>query len=41
MLMDLPVLLLPTASDLLTCSTSQSNKQEYIDFARASLVSIA
>jgi len=39
--MDLPVRRLPTPSDLLICSTSQSNKQEYIDLANASRASIA
>jgi len=40
-LIDLPVRLLPTASDLFICSTNQSNRHEYIDFAKASLASIA
>jgi len=41
MLIDLPVRLLPTASDLFICSTNQSNRHAYIDFAKASLASIA
>lgn len=41
MLIDLPVRRLPTASDLLICSTSHSNRLAYSDFANASLVSIA
>lgn len=39
--MDLPVRRLFIPSDLLICSTSHSNKLAYIDFAKASLVSIA
>lgn len=40
-LMDLPVRLLPKASDLFICWISQSNRQAYIDFAKASLASTA
>uniref|UniRef100_A0A2P2M4N6 Uncharacterized protein MANES_15G083100 n=1 Tax=Rhizophora mucronata TaxID=61149 RepID=A0A2P2M4N6_RHIMU len=39
--MDLQVRSLPTSTDLLICSTSQSNKFAYMNFANASLPSVA